>query len=466
MLRSLLPDADRIDARTPADRDRYVDLLRLSSILLVVLGHWLVGVVEVRDGAVEVGRLIAIVPETQPLTWVFQVMPLFFLVGGAVNAGSWERAREAGTVWTVWLRRRARRLLGPLVALLALWLPLTVVLQLLDVPEGWVAEAIDNALLPVWFLAVYLLAIALVPLTWRLHRAAGVWVLVVMVALTGVIDQLHRAEVPAVGFANYLLVWAGAHQVGYLWYDRRLPTAPGPAAAVALGGAAAMTALLTVGGYPVAMVAPGGGWPDNSDPPSLAMWALLVTQLGIVLTLRRPVERWLSRPRVWAPVVLGGSVTMTVFLWHMTALVLVAAATHPTGLWPETATIDGTWWALRPLWIGLCTLALIGLVAVFRRFEEVADPVPREGRLRALIGLAATVTGIGLIMTGGVYEPDRTGGLPLGALGLLAIGLGQLGVLNPRPDAARDDASDDDSDTASAADADDRADAGAEADGR
>jgi hypothetical protein len=220
-------DADRIEARTPADRDRYADLLRLTAIVVVVLGHWLVGVIRTQDGAIQIDRLIAVVPATQPLTWLFQVMPLFFLIGGAVNAGSWCRAQERGEPWAVWLRRRSRRLLRPLLPVLALWLPLTVVLRATPVPEGWVAAAIDNALLPVWFLAVYLLAIALVPVTWALHRRFGLGVLVAAVVATGLVDVLHRAEVPVVGFANYLLVWAGAHQVGYLWYEDRLPRAPG-----------------------------------------------------------------------------------------------------------------------------------------------------------------------------------------------------------------------------------------------
>jgi peptidoglycan/LPS O-acetylase OafA/YrhL len=431
-------DVDRIDARTPEDRDRYVDLVRVAAILMVVLGHWLVGVVEVRDGAVVVDRLIAIVPETQPLTWLFQVLPLFFLVGGAVNAGSWLRAREGGEVWAVWLRRRARRLLGPLLPLLALWLPLTAVLRLTPVPEGWIAAAVDNALLPVWFLAVYVLAVALVPVTWALHRRFGVGVLVGLLAATALVDVLVRAGLPLVGSVNYLLVWGGAHQVGYLWHDGRLPRGPAATLGLAGGGAAAMAALLTVGGYPVAMVAPGRGIPDNTDPPSLALWALLAVQLGVVLALRGPLERRLRRPRVWAPVVLLGSVTMTIFLWHMTAAVLVAAAVHPTGLWPETATIDAGWWALRPVWLLLCTVVLALLVLMFRRFEEVADPVPRPGRLRPVVGLVATVVGLALVMTGGVYEPDRTGGLPLGALGVLAIGLGHLGVLRPRPEGGED----------------------------
>jgi peptidoglycan/LPS O-acetylase OafA/YrhL len=430
-MRTPWPSPDSIAARTPDDRDRVADLVRLGAILMVVLGHWLVGVVRVGNGAIEVERLIALVPESQPLTWVFQVMPLFFLVGGAVNAGSWRRAEEQGEAWPVWLRRRARRLLGPLLPLLALWLPLTALLRLSDVPEGWVAAAVDNALLPVWFLAVYLLAIALVPITLPLHRRFGVGVLAVALLGTAVVDLLHRAEVPLVGYVNYLLVWAGAHQVGYLWEEGRVPRGPRGGLTLAVAGAAALAAAFTVGGYPIALVAPGGGEPDSADPPTLAIWALLTVQLGLVTAARPALERWLQRPRVWAPVVVLGGVTMTIFLWHMTALIIVGALLLPTGVWPDLPEVDGTWWALRPLWLLLCTVVLVVLVAIFRRFEEVEDPVPREGRARALLGLGATVLGLAMILTGGVFEPDRPGGLPLGWIGLFVVGLGALGVLRP-----------------------------------
>ena len=73
----------------PPERNRYVDFLRGLSILAVVVGHWLVAAPYV-DGAGDVvgGNLLGIIPWTQWLTWVFQVMPLFFLVGGFSNGVS------------------------------------------------------------------------------------------------------------------------------------------------------------------------------------------------------------------------------------------------------------------------------------------------------------------------------------------------------------------------------------------
>lgn len=101
--------------RTPATRDRVVDLLRVGSILVVVTGHWLLAVVTVTDGRIVGDNLLAIVPPTRWLTWVFQVMPVLFFVGGRVNARGWQTARAAGTAATVWLRRRSVRLLRPTV---------------------------------------------------------------------------------------------------------------------------------------------------------------------------------------------------------------------------------------------------------------------------------------------------------------------------------------------------------------
>jgi hypothetical protein len=432
-------DAQTIEARTPADRDRVVDLVRLVAIVAVVLGHWLVAVVLVgEDGELVTGRLLDVVPETQALTYLFQVMPLFFLVGGAVNLGSWRRAQEAGTAPAVWVRRRARRLLVPVLPLLALWVPLAPVLGRLGLPEEEVALATTTAFLPVWFLAVYLLAVGLTPVTAHLHERWGVPVIAAAVVATGVVDLLHLAEVPFVGFANYLLVWAGAHQLGYLWADDRLPRRPGAGLALLAGGAVAIVALVAVAGYPLSVVATETGDRNNTDPPTLVLWALTVAQLGAVLAVRDAASRWLRRPHVWATVVRGGSVIITVFLWHMTALVVAAALTHPTGLWPATDQVDATWWAWRPAWVALCALVLAPLVAVFRRLEQPADPVPRASRVRAALGIVATVTGLALVLTGGLYTPGRTSDLPLGALGLILVGFAALGALRPGRDEEED----------------------------
>jgi hypothetical protein len=76
----------RTDARVshiPAERNRVVDLVRVLALCGVVLGHWLKQGWYVDDsGILRRAGLLGIAPWTHPLTWIFQVIPLFFVVGG------------------------------------------------------------------------------------------------------------------------------------------------------------------------------------------------------------------------------------------------------------------------------------------------------------------------------------------------------------------------------------------------
>jgi hypothetical protein len=130
--------AARVAASTPAGRDRVVDLLRIGSILVVIAGHWLLAVVTRVDGRIAGDNLLALQPWTQWLTWLLQVMPVFFIVGGRVNGTGWDRARQAGGTAPAWIRRRADRLVRPILPLRLAWTVLT---------PGLAAVGVDGSLL-------------------------------------------------------------------------------------------------------------------------------------------------------------------------------------------------------------------------------------------------------------------------------------------------------------------------------
>ncbi|MEJ2541588.1 MAG: acyltransferase family protein, partial [Gemmatimonadota bacterium] len=65
-------------------RNRYVDFLRAAAITVVVLGHWLMAAPTVERRQFTLSDMLHVSPWTQWLTWGFQVMPVFFLVGGWV----------------------------------------------------------------------------------------------------------------------------------------------------------------------------------------------------------------------------------------------------------------------------------------------------------------------------------------------------------------------------------------------
>ena len=75
--------------RLHRDRNRYADLLRVVAIGGVVYGHWLLISVTYRNGQLSGLDALDYVSWGRWLTWLFQVMPVFFLVGGYVNAQSW-----------------------------------------------------------------------------------------------------------------------------------------------------------------------------------------------------------------------------------------------------------------------------------------------------------------------------------------------------------------------------------------
>ena len=145
-------DAGRI---VTGDRNPVVDLVRALALLAVVLGHWLKqGWYVDAGGTLHRAGLLGVAPWTHPLTWVFQVMPLFFLVGGYVNALSWRHARDRGIRYGPWLAGRVGRLTRPLLPLLAFWVVVVPLAPVVGLDGEWLRIASLTSLVPTWFLAV------------------------------------------------------------------------------------------------------------------------------------------------------------------------------------------------------------------------------------------------------------------------------------------------------------------------
>ena len=158
-------------AQTPEERNRYVDFLRAVSILVVVVGHWLIATAHYVDGTLTPGHLLKSEPGTQWLTWLFQVMPIFFIVGGYANGRA--LASQADTFeYGDWVTRRVRRLFTPVIPLLVVWTILIVVLGPF-LPSDVVRAGAMSATVPVWFIAVYVGVTALAPIVYRWWRSAG-----------------------------------------------------------------------------------------------------------------------------------------------------------------------------------------------------------------------------------------------------------------------------------------------------
>lgn len=421
--------------RAPDGRNRYVDLVRLVAILAVMGGHWLATIIEVDGGRPRGVSSLAVVEPMRWLTLVLQVMPMFFLAGGYAAAASWPAWQARGGRWAGWTHARLTRLLRPTTWFLAIMGSAVAVALLLGADRSVVAQAGWGIALQLWFLPVYMLLILLaVPMVRAWHR--GGWrVLAVALALLAAVDVLMRvADVRGVGWLSYLLAPGAGLLLGIAWQAGAFARRSIPLAML-LGGTASLLVLVLAFDYPPWMVGVPGEPTSNTAPPNLALAAYATAQIGAVLLLEQPLRRWLRRPRAWRLTARGNAVIMTLYLWHMVPVVLVAAVMValdlPSGPEPGTA----AWWLLRPVWIALLGVVLLGLVRLVGRFElapvRPAEPAGPLAFVLLLACVALTAYALSRLAVGGFAPSGHLALVPLGAYaaGVAALHLaGRVGA--------------------------------------
>ncbi|MEV4897722.1 acyltransferase [Nonomuraea sp. NPDC055795] len=388
----------RIGAATPPGRDRAVDGLRALAILGVVLGHWLVTALVADSGSVRVASPLKAVPELAPISWVFQTLALFFLVGGMTAAKSYASATGYGP----WIRARLARLGRPVVPVLLVWCAAAGGMLVAGAELETVTALVRLVISPLWFLLVFAALTAATPLAVRLHP---VWPLAVVV----VVDLLRYglAAPDWLGWVNLAAGWLVPYTLGAAWTRGTLggtgarggsgergavgtrgavgghgavgaagtrggPRARRTAWALLVGGGVSAAALVVWAGYPASMVGVPGAAISNLNPPTLAAVAFGLAQCGAALLAHGPLTRALRRPAAWAAVALANLSAMTVFLWHQTAMIAVtalglAAAGPLPGL--HTAPVESDWVVARVAWLPVFAAALLVCVAAFRSAE-------------------------------------------------------------------------------------------------
>lgn len=281
-----------------------------------------------------------------PLTWVLQLVPLFFFACGHASMHAWRAAGGYGG----FLAGRLCWLIRPVLALVTAWLAVPLSLELFAAPPE-VATAFGRLVAqPLWLLGLLVVIVSVAPLLAALHRVLGVGAACLWLAAVLALELAGPSTVTdyAAGITLALLFaqLAHLHAVGRL----RAVSRPvlGAVALAALGALVLATALDWID--PMLIAEPAG--PPSFLPSAAGVLLLGVAQVALVSLPRGPrvgatAERAVRIVRT-AP--------MTVYLAYLCAALLVAGLI--TALGARRTPLPAEWLA-RP-----STLLALGLVAV------------------------------------------------------------------------------------------------------
>lgn len=430
----LRPSAPRTSS-PPGARDAGIDLARALCVIAVLLIHGLqVGVtVDGGQGVLEYATRGA--AWYAPLTWVLQVMPLFFVIAGFAGLLAHRRALAAGGTATGFIAGRVHRLLVPAVVTIGAVGVGFAALGGAGIPADLVAEISLRYGQPLWFLGVFLAVQALLPRMAGLHERAPLSTAAALAGGAVAVDLLrHLTGIDAIGYANLAFVWLALQQLGFLLADGHLDRVP---ARWRIGIGAGAAGLLALG------MLLGLCSPDliaHLNPPTTALLLVGLAQTMLLTLVRSRLRSVAERPRIAALTGFVTARTMTIYLWNLPVLLVMAGVTAQLALLgplplPEPSSL--LWWLTRPSWLVLSLLLTVGVATVLGGIEARRPPAltarPREAQLGVLLGVAAVL----LLLLAGTSTLTATGAVLLILIALRRTALPSSTTRYGRPDQHR-----------------------------
>ncbi|OLF17560.1 hypothetical protein BU204_11120 [Actinophytocola xanthii] len=343
----------------------YLSFLRILALTGIVLAESLLAFT--MRGSAEPGWV-------WPLTWLLQLVPLFFLAGGHANLLAWRGTRAAGAGYGTYLVGRVGWLIRPVLAFVIAWLVVPLSLELLQAPEASITAFSRLVVQPLWLLGLYVVVVAVTPLTHRLHAALPV--VTPAVLLAGVVGLSFvggslAAHVGGVLVALLFAQLAFHYAEGGFWRVPRMVLVT-----LALAAFAGLVVLTVFGAQPKLQLAEPTGY--AAFAPSLAGVLLIgIVQLCLVVLPREPGLRTVATSAPARGVAVVRAAPMTVYLVYLCAmLVLEGLVGVARG---AVASGGGIEWLTQPR-----TMFAIGLMAMptllaFLWFERRSDrPGPPE----------------------------------------------------------------------------------------
>lgn len=388
--------ADPTTRTVPAGRDLTLDLVRVACVLLVVFVHVLfTGVGREADGSLLIEKTVEAQPWFAAASWIANIMPLFFVVGGYAARAGWRSAVARGDDADAFVRVRLARLARPALPLLLFFTITLGATRLLHIDPALVDTIAIGIGSPLWFLAAYMIAQALAPTMMRLHERHGARVLLVLFAAALAVDAFRFLFIGGVlgiepvvpggyglgqelfGIPNILFVWLFAQQVGFFLYDKWFAQrAWWQLTLMIVGGYAVLWGLVSLGGYTQSML--GNQW-----PPTSTMAVLAIIQASALTLLHAPLTALMRTRAAQGAVFLIGSRLMTIYLWHLPLIMVIIGIELLLPL-PLPAPGSAAWWWTRPVFFLVVLGAVLLLSLGLGRFEKV----PPLGRPRRPSGVA------------------------------------------------------------------------------
>lgn len=341
----------------PAQRDLALDAARVACLIAVVVLHILLVTLTTDPST---GALRSVMAPTEaswyaPVSWLVQVMPLFFVVGGCASAISWSRQSAEGVRGPAWVRARLLRLVVPASAV---WVALALagaLATLVGMPADWASMALQGLGMHLWFVGAYSACLVGVPLLHGLHDRRPVLTLAALVGLSAAIEVLRiAAERPWWGLLGFAPVWLAIHQIGFFRHDGSFARA----SAGRLLGITALSVLVML--CLTSLPWWGADGLSALNPPTLCMIALGAAQACVLQLCSPALERLMRWRPAQAVAWVVGSRATTLYLWHLPVIVAVMAVWWLLG-GPDPVPGSAQWWLWR-LPIGLLCWAMVLLV--------------------------------------------------------------------------------------------------------
>ncbi|WP_101845435.1 acyltransferase family protein [Zhihengliuella sp. ISTPL4] len=377
-------------------RDTGIDFVRALCVLGVVLLHAVMVGVTVSEAGPVFENASDGTGWIAPLSWLLQVMPLFFVIGGFSGLLAYRRLRDRGGSATAFVAGRVHRLLRPALFVIAAVGVALAVLTVVGVAPDLIAVAGFRYGQPLWFLGVFLLCQALLPAFVALHERAPLRTISLLAAAAVAVDVLRAATGnDAVGFLNLAFVWLTMQQLGFFLADGRVHALRrSTRIGVGAGALVLLVTLFLLGVYSPDLIA-------NINPPTAALLLVGLVHTTLYSLYRDRIRRFSRRGAVAAFTGFVTRRTMTIYLWHMPVLLVMAGATALAALAGgiELPALDSAeWWAVRPLWL-VTALALTALVAVrVDRFENHPSPEVTASHRRLALGTVLGLVGVVLLL--------------------------------------------------------------------